>query len=163
MTQSQPIDQAGEHFKAVDLGAFAELQQFVFAPEGIPLKVEGKVFLKQQLNLTGAEISINTLPPRQSIPFFHKHRLNEEVYIFIQGQGEFQVDDRTFPIQEGSVVKVDPEGERCFHNTSETEDLCWIVVQSRVNSHPDNTIQDGYAVKRRVQWGTIETKKPIAQ
>lgn len=155
MAQSMPIAQADEHFQAVDLGAFSELQQFVYEPPKIPLKLKGKVFLKQLLNLTGAEISINTLPPNQSIPFYHKHRLNEEVYIFIRGHGEFQVNDRTFPIQEGTVVRVDPEGERCFHNTSATEDLHWIVIQSRVNSHPDDTIQDGYAIKRPVQWGAI--------
>lgn len=53
---------------------------------------------------------------------------------------------------EGTVVRVDPEGERCLRNTSDTEDLCWVVVQSRTGSYPDHTIQDGFGVEKRVSW-----------
>ncbi len=134
------------------MGAFADLKQFVFAAPNAPLKMEGKVFLKQILNLTSAEISFNTLSPQQSIPFYHKHRLNEEIYIFIRGQGEVQVDDAIFPVQEGTVVRVDPDGARCLRNTSDNQDLCWIVMQSRFGSYPDHTIQDGYLVRKRVRW-----------
>ena len=78
--------------------------------------------------------------------------MNEEIYIFVQGLGEFQVDDRVFSVGEGTVVRVDPEGERCIRNTSDTEDLCWVVVQSRKDSYPDQTIQDGFGVQKQVSW-----------
>jgi mannose-6-phosphate isomerase-like protein (cupin superfamily) len=91
-------------------------------------------------------------PPNTSLPFYHKHRLNEEIYVFVRGQGEFQVDEQVFPVGEGSVVRVDPEGERCMRNISATEDLCLIVIQSRVGSYPDHTIQDGFAVQKQVTW-----------
>jgi mannose-6-phosphate isomerase-like protein (cupin superfamily) len=146
----QPIAKTGQHFASVDLGALSDLNQFKF--ESPLLKVEGKVFLNQLLNLTSAEISINQLPPSQSIPFYHKHRLNEEIYLFIRGEGEFQVDDRIFPIQEGSAVRVDCEGERCIRNGSATEALVYIVVQSRAGSYPDHTIQDGIGIQKPVSW-----------
>ena len=107
---------------------------------------------KQILNLSSAEISFNNLSPNTSIPFYHKHRLNEEIYIFIQGQGEFQVDNYVFSVEEGTVVRVDPEGERCMRNILDTEDLCWIVIQSRKGSYTEHTIQDGFGVQKQVSW-----------
>jgi mannose-6-phosphate isomerase-like protein (cupin superfamily) len=152
MPQSMPIVKAGENFAAVDLGAFSELDQFTFEHPKVPLKFEGKVFLKQLLNLTSAEISINQLAPQRSIPFYHKHQLNEEIYLFIRGTGEFQVDDRIFPTQEGSVVRVDCAGDRCIRNTSATEALIYIVIQSKAGSLTDHTIEDGVKVQKTVSW-----------
>ena len=152
MTTVQLTPKTGENFAVVDVGKFSELHQFTFeAPENT-LKLEGKVFLKELLNLTSAEISLNKLPSKKSVLFYHKHRLNEEIYIFVRGSGEFQVDDRIFPVGEGTVVRVDPEGERCIRNTSDVEELCWIVIQSRVGSYTDHTIQDGFGVPKKVSW-----------
>ncbi len=114
MAQPLLTSKTGPHFAVADLGLFSQLDQFTFEALGNPVKLEGKVFLKQILNLTSAEISLNHLPPGKSVPFSHKHRLNEEIYIFVRGQGEFQVDDCVFPLSEGTVVRVAPEGERCM-------------------------------------------------
>jgi len=152
MTQIEPTAKTGQNFAVADLGLFSELRQFTFEAPEAPLKLEGKVFLKQILNLSSAEVSFNNLSPNTSVPFYHKHRLNEEIYIFIQGKGEFQVDDCVFPVGQGTAVRVDPEGERCMRNTSDAEDLCWIVIQSRAGSYPDHTIQDGFGVQKQVGW-----------
>ena len=152
MSHDSPTIRTGENFALTDLGAFSELRKFTFETPEIPIKVEGKIFLKQILDLSSAEISLNTLPPSASIPFYHKHRLNEEIYIFVKGHGEFQVDDGVFPVIEGTVVRVDPDGERCIRNTSDTEELCWIVVQSPKDACSIHTIQDGFAVRKKVSW-----------
>ena len=44
-----------------------------------------RVELHDKLSLTGAEISINTLPAGECVPFIHSHKQNEEVY-YILGQ-----------------------------------------------------------------------------
>jgi mannose-6-phosphate isomerase-like protein (cupin superfamily) len=152
MTQVSPNVKTGQNFAVADLGLFSKLRQFTFEASDAPLKLEGKVFLKQILNLSSAEVSFNNLPPNKSVLFYHKHRLNEEIYVFVRGNGEFQVDDRVFSVGEGTVVRVDPEGERCMRNTSDTEDLCWIVIQSRAGSYSDHTIQDGFCVQKKVNW-----------
>lgn len=152
MAQVAPTARTGQNFAVTDLGLFSELRKFAFETSEAPMKLEGKIFLKQILDLSSAEISFNNLPPNTSVPFYHKHRLNEEIYIFVQGMGEFQVDDCIFSVGEGTVVRVDPEGERCMRNTSDAEDLCWVVMQSRKGSYSDHTIQDGFGVQRRVSW-----------
>lgn len=151
MTQPILEPRTGNHFAVVDLGSFLSLDRFTFELSAVNLQVEGKLFLKQILNLTSAEISLNKLKPGQSIPFYHKHRLNEEIYLFIKGNGEFQVDDTVFPVSEGTVVRVDCNGERCWRNNSD-EDLYYIVIQSRAGSYEGGTSEDGIGVQKRVSW-----------
>ena len=43
--------------------------------------------LHDLLNLTGAEVSCNTLPAGASVPFVHHHTQNEEVYLILEGKG----------------------------------------------------------------------------
>jgi len=49
-------------------------------------------------------------------------------------------------------MRVNTEGERCMRNILDIKDLCLIVIQSRVGSYPDHTIQDGFAVQKQVSW-----------
>ncbi len=151
MSQTTLEPRTGQHFAVVDLGTFSGLDQFSVEIPKVNLTVEGKLFLKPLLHLTSAEISFNKLAPKQSIPFYHKHRLNEEIYIFIKGNGEFQVDDYVFPVSEGTVVRVDGNGERCWRNNSD-EDLYYIVIQARAGSYEGGTVEDGVGVEKRVSW-----------
>lgn len=41
---------------------------------------EDRTELHESLSLTGAEVSINTLPAGASVPFVHSHKNNEEIY-----------------------------------------------------------------------------------
>ncbi len=152
ISQNTSTVKTGSNFCVAYIGEFANLRQFTFETPNNPLKLEGKIFLKEMLNLTSAEVSMNNIPPKKSIPFYHKHRLNEEIYLFVTGKGEFQVDDCVFPVQEGTAVRVNPEGERCIRNISDTKDLCFIVIQSRFNSYSGDTIEDGFGIEKRVSW-----------
>ena len=142
----------GTNFTAIDVGPLAQLDQYTFKHPVLPRETDGKVFLNQLLGLTSSEISIDKLPPRTSMPFYHTHRLNEEIYIFLKGEGEFQIDGKVFQVGEGTVVRVAQEGERCWRNTSETEDLYYVVVQARAGAYEGNTVVDGVGVQKRVSW-----------
>lgn len=136
---------SGLNFTAAAIGAMDQLQAHRFAPPQLPFETEGKVFLKKMLGLTGAEISVNSLPGRGELPFAHKHRLNEEVYLFLNGEGEFHVDEARFAVSEGSVVRVAPEGARWLKNLG-PKPLVYVVIQARGGSYGEGeTISDGYA------------------
>jgi mannose-6-phosphate isomerase-like protein (cupin superfamily) len=150
MEQSERA-KTGKNFTAIDLGPLSGLTKFKFRPPGMNVEAEGKAFLNHLLGLTSAEISVNKMPPGVSMPFYHKHRLNEEIYIFIKGKGEFQIDDKVFPVCEGSVVRVAPDGERCWRNNSE-EELYFVVIQARAGTYEGNTAEDGVGVQKRVSW-----------
>lgn len=100
---------------------------------------------------TGTEISFNALPPTTELSYFHTHNQNEETYIIIKGEGDFQVDNDCFPISEGSVIRVAPEGIRGMRNTSK-EPMIYIVIQSKENSLQQYSTGDGARVEHTKKW-----------
>lgn len=104
-----------------------------------------KVFLHDTLNLSGAEISLNKVAKGYKVPFKHKHKQNEEVYIILSGKGIMEIDNDRIDIQEGSVIKVTPEGIRTLENTSDSE-LIFIVIQTKSNSLEGFTMTDAEIV-----------------
>ena len=127
--------QTQDNFTAINLGSLSNLDKYELkGPDG-KVRAHGKVFLRDPLHATGAEVSFTSVPPGQSGPFFHLHKENEELYMIIRGTGEFQVDDQVFPIKEGSVVRV---GVNATHNLKNTgsEPLIFICYQSKANTFP---------------------------
>ncbi len=105
-------------------------------------KIRGKKWLKEELQLTGTEISVGTLPPGAGVPFVHAHKQNEEIYLFLAGQGEMLLDEQTVPITAGTVVRVDPPVKRSWRNTGSTP-LSMIVIQVKAGSLEQWTATDG--------------------
>lgn len=93
----------------------------------------GKVFLHDLLDLTGCEISVNTVPKGFKVPFSHKHKQNEEVYIILKGKGVITVDGVSVSVKEGSAVKIMPEAARTIENSGD-EEFQFICVQAKKNS-----------------------------
>ena len=83
--------------------------------------VKGKIFLGQELGMTGAEASLQCLAAGEDAPFLHSHKTHEEVYVIISGKGEYEVDGEKMPVSEGSVIRVAPAGVRALRNTSDNE------------------------------------------
>lgn len=143
--------QEGRHFTAAHLGEFSKLDQHVFTHPITQRSIAGKIFLKDVLKLTGTEVSINKIPAGYSIPFYHTHAQHEEVYIFIRGKGQFQVDDQTLDVSEGTVIRVSPNGTRAWRNNSK-EDLYYLCIQANEGSLTGESISDGRRVDRPVVW-----------
>lgn len=93
----------------------------------------GKVFLHDALNLTSAEISVSVMPAGAKSPFNHIHKQNEEIYIFLSGNGKFMVDDEIFDIKPGTAVRVATGAKRAMENTGTTE-MQYICIQAKENS-----------------------------
>jgi len=140
-----------KNYQLENIGKFGDVNQYVFSPAGAPIEIEGKLFLKEKLGLNSMEVSINKDLPNTGMNFLHKHKKNEELYIFISGRGEMMVDDDRFEVQEGSVVSVQPEAKRSWWNTG-SEDLNYIVIQAPKNSGICNAIEDGEIVEGNVPW-----------
>jgi mannose-6-phosphate isomerase-like protein (cupin superfamily) len=111
----------------------------------------GKRFLQEALGLSGMEVSLNALPRGAGTPFVHRHRRNEEVYLFVAGRGQFQVDGETFGVGEGTVVRVSPEGGRALRNVGDGP-LVFVVVQAPAGQIGGATISDGELVSPSVSW-----------
>jgi mannose-6-phosphate isomerase-like protein (cupin superfamily) len=140
----------GHNFIIGHIDSFRELKKYIFENPKGPA-TSGKLFLKSKLKLTGMEVSLNKLNPRESIPFYHRHEENEELYIFISGKGQFQVDREIIDVQEGSIIKVSPLGVRAWRNNS-SEDLYFIVIQAKSGSFSGENISDGVGIEGDVEW-----------
>jgi mannose-6-phosphate isomerase-like protein (cupin superfamily) len=114
-------------------------------------EIPGKIFIKDILGLTGCEISMNSMAPGAGMPIYHQHQQNEEVYIFIQGRGQLQVDGEVIDVQEGSVVRIAPNGERIWRNNS-NEPLLYIVIQIRENSLSQYGLADAIVPEKTLDW-----------
>lgn len=149
MKQIQKIE-SGTNFSAVNFGKLADIKNYVLdlSPE---VKIPGKVFGGQAVNTTGGEFSFQIFAPGQETGFLHTHKNHEELYIFLSGNGEFQVDGDIFPIGEGSVVRVAPEGKRSVRNNS-TEPLVMFCVQYRSNTFTAEDTTDGNILNEPVKW-----------
>lgn len=110
--------------------------------EGLINLENGKAFLHDKLDLTSCEISLNTVPKGFKVPFNHKHKQNEEVYIILKGEGKMTIDGEAVEVKEGSVVKVAPEASRTIKNTSDNE-FQFICVQAKANSLEQYGFGDG--------------------
>jgi uncharacterized cupin superfamily protein len=119
-----------KHYSKMELGTW-----------GTDLKAKGRVMAGEALGLTGCEISFNYTPAGKFVPFVHAHRLNEEVYIVISGKGKFMVNDEEFAIEEGSVIRVAPDGQRAI--AAGEEDLIYACIQVEAGSLTAATHDDG--------------------
>lgn len=134
----------GKNFASLNTGPLASLLDRDFRG------VRGKYFVGEELGLTGCEVSLNRFPAGTSTPFVHAHKKNEELYIIIGGNGIFFVDGEEFPVQEGSLVRVAPAGERAWK--AGNEDLYFICIQAQEGSLTQATLQDGMRLQTRASW-----------
>ena len=139
-----------KNYQKQDIGKLSELGQYVIALEGLP-EIEGKLFLGERVGLTAMEVSLNKDSPGNGVNFFHRHRNNEELYIFLKGKGEMLIDDERFDVEEGSVVRVQPEAKRAWWNTG-AEDLYYIVIQAPSGGLKAPPLEDAEIVSGAVPW-----------
>ena len=116
-------------------------EKFAHTSVGTLHNFEGKQFVKDVIGSTSCEVSFGTLPTGAEVPFFHSHRLNEEIDIVLTGAGRFQVDDDAFDIAEGSVVRVATGSDRNIKCTS-AQPMTYICIQAKEGSLGDYTQTD---------------------
>lgn len=149
MKQTKQIISA-ENVTAVDFGKFNELKDYTLnlAPG---VEIPGKVFGGTAVNATGSEFSFQSFAPGSETGFLHTHKNHEELYFFLSGKGEFQVDGKVFAVGEGSVVRVAPNGKRSVRNNGD-EPLVMLCVQYRGNTFTADDATDGVILSEKVNW-----------
>jgi mannose-6-phosphate isomerase-like protein (cupin superfamily) len=133
-----------KNYSVEQIGPLEELLQREF------LGFKGKYMIGQELGLTGCEVSLNRLPAGKGMPFVHTHKKNEELYIVFKGSGIFYMDGEEFPIQEGCLIRVAPDGERAWKAGS--EDLHFICIQAEAGSLSQATLEDGVRPPTKASW-----------
>lgn len=149
MRQIEKIASA-KNFSAISVGKLNELGEYLLEM-GPEVKIPGKVFGGAALGATGGEFSFQLFQPGTETGFLHTHKNHEELYFFLGGSGEFQVDGEIFPVGEGSVVRVAPAGKRSVRNNGTTP-LVMLCVQYKGDTFTAADAADGNILSEPVKW-----------
>lgn len=142
----------GKNYSAVNVGKIDEIINYEL-PMGPDVVIKGKVFAGQPVGATGSEFSFQTLVPGQDSGFLHTHKTHEELYMILRGEGQYQVDGEIFPVSEGSIVRVAPDGKRALKNTG-SENLTMLCIQYKANAFTadDSPMTDGVILQEPLNW-----------
>lgn len=141
---------SGNKFNAINIGKFENLNDYVLDLGGRN-KINGKIFGGTALKTTGSEFSFQVFPPNTECGFMHTHKVHEELYFFLHGKGEFMVDGNMIPVEEGSVVRVSPDGKRSVRNNG-NEPLIMLCVQYKGDTFTSEDATDGIILSEPVEW-----------
>ncbi len=111
----------------------------------ISFNENGRQELHDLLGLTGAEISLNTLPAGAAVPFVHAHKKNEEIYLVIEGKGEIYMDGKIHAIAAGDAFVVKPEGHRAIRAAADSV-IKYFCIQVKSGSLEGYTNNDGIII-----------------
>jgi uncharacterized cupin superfamily protein len=88
--------------------------------------------------------NVTIVPPGKRAFPFHNHRVNEEMFFVLEGEGEARIGNARYPIRQGDVIACPPGGPEVAHqiiNTSGAE-LKYLAVSSslypEVVDYPDS-------------------------
>ena len=135
---------------AIDFGPLAEIKDYILAL-GPDVKIPGKVFGGAAVKAGGADFSLQVFAPGTEGGFYHTHKEHEELYFFLSGKGEYQVDGTNIPVKEGTVVRVSPAGKRAVRNTGTTP-LTMLCIQYTAAAPGSVNPSDGTILNEPVKW-----------
>ncbi len=105
------------------------------------VKEGARTELHDLINLTGAEISVNSLPAGAGVPFVHSHKQNEEIYAILEGEGKAIIDGQDVPLSAGDWLRISPAAKRQFF-ASDKCGIKYICIQVKANSLENYTASD---------------------
>ena len=145
------ITSEGINHTAIDLGQVDQLMDYSYRHPKRNQEIKGKVFIGEIIKSTSEEISFTIIPPKAEMPFLHQHKNHEEIYVFLKGSGQFQVDDSLFDVSEGSVIRISPNGKRTYRNNSDNP-LIFLCIQNQVGSLDNFQVEDGFLAEGEILW-----------
>lgn len=89
--------------------------------------------------------NITELPPGKSAYPFHNHRINEEMFLILEGTGEIRIGNESYPLEKHDIIACPPGGRESAHqiiNTSRETSLRFLAVSTRhspeIAEYPDS-------------------------
>jgi len=91
-----------------------------FEVGGTIVKQDDRYVVKDNNLLKNLILSSTRLNPGKQTTG-HRHAGQEEVYLFVEGNGEMLLDDRRFPVSKGDIVLIEDGVFHRVYNTTESE------------------------------------------
>jgi uncharacterized cupin superfamily protein len=98
-----------------------------------------------QLGAQKLGYNLTILPPGKCAFPLHNHRVNEEMFFVVAGEGELRVGHTRYPLRAGDVIACPPGGPATAHqiiNTAVQGELRYLAVSTRLSpdiaEYPDS-------------------------
>lgn len=108
---------------------------------GMAPAVEAR-FARDPLECRNMGLSYQRLAPDARMPFGHRHREQEEVYLVVEGNGRVKLDDDVCEVGRWDAVRVGRETMRCFE--AGPEGLAYVVVGAPKTTPNDAEMVQGW-------------------
>lgn len=89
--------------------------------------------------------NLTVLPPGKRAFPRHSHRVNEEMFFILEGEGEVRIGDARYPVKRGDVIACPPGGPETAHqiaNTAKAGELKFLAVSTKLSpeiaEYPDS-------------------------
>jgi len=89
--------------------------------------------------------NVTVVPPGKRAFPRHSHRVNEEMFFVLEGEGELRVGEERYPVRRGDVIACPPGGPETAHqiiNTSASAELKYLAVSTMLSpeivDYPDS-------------------------
>lgn len=89
--------------------------------------------------------NLTILPPGKRAFPRHSHRVNEEMFFILEGEGEVRIGDQRYPVKRGDVIACPPGGPETAHqirNISATAELKFLAISTKLSpeiaEYPDS-------------------------
>jgi uncharacterized cupin superfamily protein len=115
-------------------------------PESLKEKYEGSrmAFAGPLIGAQKLGFNVTAVPPGKRAVPFHNHRVNEELFFILEGEGEVRIGAETFKIKQGDLISNPPGGAETAHqiiNTSDKE-LKYLAISTKlypeIADYPDS-------------------------
>ena len=90
-------------------------------------KVKEKEFLSRPLGCKGVGFSFVRYKPGEGATYVHRHKVQEEVFLTLEGKGTIILDGKRIAMPQGTIVRVGPTVYRAIGNDSD-KDVVYMIL-----------------------------------
>ena len=91
----------------------------------------GRFFLEKTLPLEYFGVSLNSRKPGEGADYLHAHSILEELYLFLEGEGEMALDGDIIQVRAGTAVRVGQGVMRTWRaSPTSPRPLVWICIRA---------------------------------
>jgi uncharacterized cupin superfamily protein len=90
-------------------------------------KVKEKEFMSRPMGCKGVGFSYVRIKPGEGAAYIHRHKVQEEVFIALQGDGTIILDGKRIKMPQGTVIRVGAKVWRALGNDSK-KDVVFMVL-----------------------------------
>lgn len=92
---------------------------------------DGRRVVDHELDMQYIGMTANSLIPGEEAGYWHAHSEIEEMYVFLEGEGEMGLDDDVIAVAAGSVVRVGQNVRRTWRCTPNSPTaLKWLCIRA---------------------------------